>query len=296
MVDILTSAMMGEEGAAVKPLAGSEVRLGLLPDTSSLLLGLLVGLMVKLLPAMYKDLNLAGKRQRRATSSEEIEEAMISGMFEVPPPDLSRPDGESTLYRGLIQALTREAARSDLAAKRIEANVDRMRRPAVVVADFSRNVRQGEKKGQRRTSYERDIHSQYDKYQTSFEHSSSEGKGLKNNVGLGNLGKKSKYVLADFSPQRRAKTSLRSERSALNQDGSGGLIDRNRMDQIEDTIYVDQPKRRVRAGRAHALNRQAPATTTLDSTVQNEGGVLDVMNTIGNTFFRVGVAIAFFLL
>ena len=26
MVDILTSAMMGEEGAAVKPLAGSEVR------------------------------------------------------------------------------------------------------------------------------------------------------------------------------------------------------------------------------------------------------------------------------
>ena len=151
MVDILTSAMMGEEGAAVKPLAGSEVRkptavffswwtlfyifftlflhsfnivftllqvrLGLLPDTSSLLLGLLVGLMVKLLPAMYKDLDLAGKRQRRATSSEEIEEAMISGMFEVPPPDLSRPDGESTLYRGLIQALTREAARSDLAAK-----------------------------------------------------------------------------------------------------------------------------------------------------------------------------------
>ena len=137
----------------------------------------------------------------------------------------------------------------------IEANVDRMRRPAVVVADFSRNVRQGEKKreGQRRTSYESDIHSQYDKYQTSFEHSSSEGKGLKNNVGLGNLGKKTKYVLADFSPQRRAKTSLRSERSALNQDGSGGLIDRNRMDQIEDTIYVDQPKRRVRAGRAQAL-------------------------------------------
>ena len=180
----------------------------------------------------------------------------------------------------------------------IEANVDRMRRPAVVVADFSRNVRQGEKKreGQRRTSYESDIHSQYDKYQTSFEHSSSEGKGLKNNVGLGNLGKKSKYVLADFSPQRRAKTSLRSERSALNQDGSGGLIDRNRMDQIEDTIYVDQPKRRVRTGRAQTLQRQAPATTTLDSTVQNEGGVLDVMNTIGNTFFRVGVAIAFFLL
>jgi len=293
MVDILTSAMMGEEGAAVKPLAGSEVRLGLLPDTSSLLLGLLVGLMVKLLPAMYKDLDLTGKRQRRATSSEEIEEAMISGMFEVPPPDLSRPDGDSTLYRGLIQALTREAARSDLAAKRIEANVDRMRRPAVVVADFSRNVRQGEEKreGQRRTSYESDIHSQYDKYQTSFE-----GKGLKNYVGLGNLGKETKYVLADFSPQRRAKTSLRSERSALNQDGSGGLIDRNRMDQIEDTIYVDQPKRRVRAGRAQALNRQAPATTTLDSTVQNEGGVLDVMNTIGNTFFRVGVAIAFFLL
>ena len=174
----------------------------------------------------------------------------------------------------------------------IEANVDRMRRPAVVVADFSRNVRQGERKreGERRASYESNIHSQYDNYQTTFEHSSSEG--LKNNVGL----KKTKYVLADFSQKRRGKTSLRSERSALNQDGSGGVIDRNRMDQIEDTIYVDQPKRRGRAGRAQALKRQAPATTTLDSTVQNEGGVLDVMNTIGNTFFRVGVAIAFFLL
>ena len=160
----------------------------------------------------------------------------------------------------------------------------------MVVADFSRNVRQGEKKleGERRTSYESDIHSQYDKYQTSFEHSSNEG--LANNV----RPKKTKYVLADFSPKRRAKTSLRSERSALNQDGSGGVIDRNRMDQVEDTFYVDhQPKRK---GRAQALKRQAPATTTLDSTVQNEGGVLDVMNTIGNTFYRVGVAIAFFLL
>ena len=168
----------------------------------------------------------------------------------------------------------------------IEANVDRMRRPAVVVADFSRNVRQGERKreGERRASYESNIHSQYDKYQTSFEHSS--------NV----RPKKTKYVLADFSQKRRAKTSLRSERSALNQDGSGGVIDRNRMDQIEDTIYVDQPKRRVRKGRAQALKRQASATTTLDSTVENEGGILDAMNTIGNTFFRVGVAIAFFLL
>merc|ERR1719228_2910155 len=174
-----------------------------------------------------------------------------------------------------------------------------MRRPAVVVADFSRNVRQGEKKrgeGERRTSYESDIHSQYDKYQTSFEHSSNEGKGLKNKGKPENLGKRTKYVLADFSQKRGAKTSLRSERSALNPDGSGGVIDRNRMDQIENTIYVDQPKRRGRKGRAQALKRQAPATTTLDSTVQNEGGVLDVMNTIGNTFFRVGVAIAFFLL
>jgi len=285
----------------VKPLGGSEVKLGLLPDTSSLLLGLLVGLMVKLLPAMYQDLDIVGKRQRRATSSEDIEEAMINGMFEVPPPDLSRPDGDSTLYRGLIRALTREAARSDLAAKRIEANVDRMRRPAVVVADFSRNVRsQGEKKreGERRNSYESDIHSQYDNYQTSFDHMSNEGKGPRKDENPETVGSMiPRYVLADFSQRRRAKTSLRSERSALNQDGSGGVIDRNRMDQIEDTFYVDQPpKRRARKGRAQALKRQAPATTTLDSTVQNEGGVLDVMNTIGNTFFRVGVAIAFFLL
>ena len=93
----------------------SQVRLGLLPDASSLLLGLLVGLMVKLLPAMYSDLHLVGKRQRRATSSEEIEEAMVHGMFEVPPPDLS--NGDPTLYQGLIRALTIEAARSDLAAK-----------------------------------------------------------------------------------------------------------------------------------------------------------------------------------
>ena len=92
-----------------------QVRLGLLPDASSLLLGLLVGLMVKLLPAMYSDLHLVGKRQRRATSSEEIEEAMVHGMFEVPPPDLS--NGDPTLYQGLIRALTIEAARSDLAAK-----------------------------------------------------------------------------------------------------------------------------------------------------------------------------------
>ena len=103
-------------------------------------------------------------------------------------------------------------------------------------------------------------------------------------------------MLADFSQKRRAKTSPRSERSALNPDGSGGVIDRNRMDQIENTIYVDQPKRRGRKGRAQVLKRQAQATTTLDSTVQNEGGILDAMNTIGNTFFRVGVAIAFFLL
>ena len=93
----------------------SQVRLGLLPDASSLLLGLLVGLMVKLLPAMYSDLHLVGKRQRRATSSEEIEEAMVHGLFEVPPPDLS--NGDPTLYQGLIRALTIEAARSDLAAK-----------------------------------------------------------------------------------------------------------------------------------------------------------------------------------
>ena len=169
----------------------------------------------------------------------------------------------------------------------------------MVVADFSRNVRQGEKKreGERRTSYESDIHSQYDNYQTGFEHSTNEGKNLKNKGKLEHLGKRTKYVLADFSQKRRAKTSLRSERSALNPDGSGGVIDRNRMDQIENTIYVDQPKkRRGRKGRAQVLNRQAQATTTLDSTVQNEGGVLDVMNTIGNTFFRVGVAIAFFLL
>ena len=179
--------------------------------------------------------------------------------------------------------------------------MDRMRRPAVVVADFSRNVRsQGEKKreGERRNSYESDIHSQYDNYQTSFEHSSNEGNGLRMDGKPETVRSIPKYVLADFSQRRRAKTSLRSERSALNQDGSGGVIDRNRMDQIEDTFYVDQPpKRRVRKGRAQALKRQAaPATTTLDSTVQNEGGVLDVMNTIGNTFFRVGVAIAFFLL
>ena len=93
----------------------TQVRLGLLPDASSLLLGLLVGLMVKLLPAMYSDLHLVGKRQRRATSSEEIEEAMVHGMFEVPPPDLS--NGDPTLYQGLIRAKTIEAARSDLAAK-----------------------------------------------------------------------------------------------------------------------------------------------------------------------------------
>ena len=93
----------------------SQVRLGLLPDASSLLLGLLVGLMVKLLPAMFSDLHLVGKRQRRATSSEEIEEAMVHGMFEVPPPDLS--NGDPTLYQGLIRALTLEAARSDLAAE-----------------------------------------------------------------------------------------------------------------------------------------------------------------------------------
>ena len=93
----------------------SQVRLGLLPDASSLLLGLLVGLMVKLLPAMYSDFHLVGKRQGRATSSEEIEEAMVHGMFEVPPPDLS--NGDPTLYQGLIRALTIEAARSDLAAK-----------------------------------------------------------------------------------------------------------------------------------------------------------------------------------
>ena len=93
----------------------SQVRLGLLPDASSILLGLLVGLMVKLLPAMFSDLHLVGKRQRRATSSEEIEEAMVHGMFEVPPPDLS--NGDPTLYQGLIRALTIEADRSDLAAK-----------------------------------------------------------------------------------------------------------------------------------------------------------------------------------
>ena len=68
------------------------------------------------------------------------------------------------------------------------------------------------------------------------------------------------------------------------------------MDQVENTVYVDQPKRRVRKGRAKVLDRQGPATTMLDSTVQNEGGVLEAINNIGNTFYRVGVAIAFFLL
>ena len=131
----------------------------------------------------------------------------------------------------------------------IEANVDRMRRPAVVVADFSRNVRhQGEKKreGERRNSYESDIHSQYDNYQTSFEHSSNEEEGLRKEGKPETVRSNPKYVLADFSQRRRAKSSLRSERSALNQDGSSrGVIDRNRMDQIEDTVYIDQPPKRI---------------------------------------------------
>ena len=298
-----------------------QVRLGLLPDASSLLLGLLVGLMVKLLPAMYSDLHLVGKRQRRATSSEEIEEAMVQGMFEVPPPDLS--NGDPTLYQGLIRALTIEAARSDLAAKSetlqehcypsacaivagIDAKVERMRRPAVVVADFSRNVRQdvedegvranyykiqraSNPEGERRNSYESDLQSNhFDNYQTSFDHSSNEGKSKR---------RRKIPKFANFRQRRKVKASFRSERSALSQEGAvGDVIDRNRMDQVENTVYVDQPKRRSRKGRAKVLDRQGPATTMLDSTVQNEGGVLEAINNIGNTFYRVGVAIAFFLL
>ena len=180
----------------------------------------------------------------------------------------------------------------------IEANVGRRRRPAVVVADFSRNVHQGgkEREGERRDSYESDIHSRFDNYQTSFEYSPNDGKGLHIEGKPEKINKKPKYVLADFSQRRRAKSSTRSERSALNHDGSEGVIDRNRMDQVEDTFYVDQPKRRSRKGRSQAHKRQASATTTLDSTVQDQAGVLDVINTIGDTFFRVGVAIAFFLL
>ena len=298
-----------------------QVRLGLLPDASSLLLGLLVGLMVKLLPAMYSDLHLVGKRQRRATSSEEIEEAMVHGMFEVPPPDLS--NGDPTLYQGLIRALTIEAARSDLAAKSetlqehcyssacaivagIDTKMERMRRPAVVVADFSRNVRQdvedegvranyykiqraSNPEGERRNSYESDLHSNhFDNYQTSFDHSSNGGKSKR---------RRKIPKFANFRQGRKFKASFRSERSALSQERAvGDVIDRNRMDQVENTVYVDQPKRRSRKGRAKVLDRQGPATTMLDSTVQNEGGVLEAINNIGNTFYRVGVAIAFFLL
>ena len=181
-----------------------------------------------------------------------------------------------------------------------------MRRPAVVVADFSRNVRQdvedegvrgnyykiqraSDPEGERRNSYESDLHSNhFDNYQTSFDHSSNGGKFKR---------RRKIPKFANFRQRRKVKASFRSERSALSQEGARGeVIDRNRMDQVENTVYVDQPKRRGRKGRAKVLDRQGPATTMLDSTVQNEGGVLEAINNIGNTFYRVGVAIAFFLL
>ena len=181
-----------------------------------------------------------------------------------------------------------------------------MRRPAVVVADFSRNVRQdvedegvrgnyykiqaaSNPEGERRNSYESDLRSNhFDNYQTSFDHSSNGGKSKR---------RRKIPKFANFRQRRKVKASFRSERSALSQERAGGeVIDRNRMDQVENTVYVDQPKRRGRKSRAKVLDRQGPATTMLDSTVQNEGGVLEAINNIGNTFYRVGVAIAFFLL
>ena len=101
-----------------------------LPDMTTLLLGMVVGLAFRLLPSMFS--SHLGNRRKRATS-EELEQMMVYGMVEVPPPDLTRPEEHQEQRRGptrqlkqsrlrrisqqLIDYLASEAMKSEEAAK-----------------------------------------------------------------------------------------------------------------------------------------------------------------------------------
>ena len=96
-----------------------------LPDASTLVLALVVGLAVNLVPAMFRDHMMERALRKKRETSEEIEEAMINfGMVEVEPPDLSRVN-EHVEGRGrfrkyaqtLIDTMAAEALRSDRAAR-----------------------------------------------------------------------------------------------------------------------------------------------------------------------------------
>ena len=97
----------------------------LLPDASTLVLALVVGLAVNLVPAMFRDHVMERALSKKRETSEEIEEAMINfGMVEVEPPDLSRVKehiegrGRFRKYaQNLIDTMAAEALRSDMAAR-----------------------------------------------------------------------------------------------------------------------------------------------------------------------------------
>ena len=93
-----------------------------LPDATTLLLSLCWMLSWKMVPSLFES-HLAARRRGKRETSEDIEQAMLSGMFEVEPPNLTQAKervegrGFRKFASGLINALAAEALRSEMAAK-----------------------------------------------------------------------------------------------------------------------------------------------------------------------------------
>ena len=127
---------------------------------------------------------------------------------------------------------------------------------------------------------------------------------------------------------REGLQSKRSQR-AIASDGVysinsiSDILDQNRMDQIQDTVLTDPARREYLANLANqsrtkylaklaeksrrdnlakqamiakpAFSRQSGEGSVLDNTTLDQGGVLGAVSRLGNTLFRIGVSIAFFM-
>ena len=105
-------------------------------------------------------------------------------------------------------------------------------------------------------------------------------------------------AIADFSIQGREGVPVARElrnipSPAKNQKSK--IVDRNRMDRVQDLMYPDRSDQREKQSGSPALRRQASSTSTLDSTTSNQGGILDTAARVFAPIFRLGVAVVFFL-
>ena len=125
------------------------------------------------------------------------------------------------------------------------------------------------------------------KYQTKFSLETRNNKQRHPTIGV-----------ADFSIQGRegvpvARESRNIPTTAKNHKDK--IVDRNRMDHVQDLMYPDRSNQRGRQSGSPTLRRQVSSTSSLDSTTANQEGIMDTAARVFAPIFRLGVAVVFFL-